>query len=326
MVALVALLAWVVAACRLPARDQRTPAAWSLLATLVALAAGLTVKVPLVHDALGQATGVPDLAQLLMDACVVASGCGAQLVLLYLLHAPAAARAPAARRVLLNGTAVTAMTLIFLTADRPAGGVEAVATHLADPGLLEFRLTYLAFLGWALADIARLCWRFAALADDRLLAVGLRTIAAGCLSALGYVATSGLQVLAAARQDPRALELTQTLAEALIAIAALLVLAGSSLPAVGPRLGLRTGRTPDEHTDHVVALWRALTQALPDVVLPTDPGTPDERLYRQVIEIEDARRALRPLRDATVEQAAAQAVEQAFARQDNQAAERVAAT
>lgn len=316
MTAMLAILVWLAAVYRRPPANRREPAAWALSATLAALALGLTLKVPAVYAAVEDVSSVANLAQLIKDACVVLSAFGTQVVLLHLLHAPALAGARARRRALVAVLAVTVMAAAFLLA-RPVDGLNELRAGLAAPGLVEFRGVYLLFLVWAFVDIARLCWRFARLAGDTVLALGLRLIAAGGAVGLGYAASGAVQVLAAGRRDLSLIQQTQHTSDALIALATLLVVLGSTLPALTARLGRRPHASPASvmqmaHAD-LHALWAGVTRALPEFVLPPaarEGLTGQEQLYRQVIEVEDARLALRPLRDAAVEHAAAQAVAQ----------------
>lgn len=314
MTTVLAVVAWLSAVYRRPAA-KREPGAWALSGTLAALALGLTLKVAAVYEAVEDLTRVANLAQLIKDASVVLSAFGTQVVLLHLLHPAAGATARARRRAVVTAVTLAAMAGAFLLA-RPVVGFDALHAQLAAPGLLEFRTVYLVFLVWAFVDIARLCWRFARLAGDRLLTMGLRLIAAGGVVGLGYVASGAVQVLAAGRHDLALVQRTQHASDALIALATLLVVLGSTLPSIIARTAGRraswagvAGSAPPG----LQTLWAGVTRALPEFVLPTSTRaglTAQEQLYRQVIEVEDARLALRPLRDAAVEQAAAEAVVQ----------------
>lgn len=311
---------WLSAIYRRPTGDRRDASAWALSGTLAALAMGLTLKVPAVY-ASGDATlGELTLPQLIEDACVVLSACcvvlsafGTQVLLLHLLQPAGAASKLARRHAVITGLTVTTMTVAFLAA-RPVAGRQALQAQLAEPGLIEFRGIYLAFLAWVFVDMTRLCWRFSAQAGDRLLAIGLRLIALGGVVGLGYVGSGALQILAAGQHDVSLVQQAQRNSDLLIGLATLLVVVGSVLSPVVTRITARRRRpktaeagTPAE----LQTLWRGLTQELPEFVLPPAARaglTGREELYRQVIEIEDARRALRPLRSEAIEQAAAQAV------------------
>ena len=314
MTAVLAVVAWLSAVYRRPGA-WREPGGWALSGTLAALALGLTLKVPAVYEGVEDLTGVPNLAQLMKDAAVVLSAFGTQVVLLHLLR-PAAGGSPwARRRVLVTVVTLAAMTGVFLLA-RPVVGVDALRAHLAAPGLVEFRTIYLVYLVWAFVDIARLCWRFARLAGDRLLAIGLRLIAFGGVVGLGYAASGAVQVFAAGRHDLALVQRTQHASDALIGVATLLVVLGSTLPSIIARTaGRRASRLGGVGSapPGLQTLWNGVTRALPEFVLPatTRAGlTAQEQLYRQVIEVEDARLALRPLRDLAVEHAALEAVVQ----------------
>lgn len=306
MLAVVTALA---AAYRVPRHRGRRLSEWALSGTLAALAAGLALQAPAFYDAVGEAAGAPHLAQLLVDACALLSAFGTQVVLLHMLHAPAEARGRVQRRAAVTVLTVTLMMLFFFTAAPLSGDADARRMHLADPGLLEFRSLYLAFLAWVFGDIARLCWRFASVAGSRLLSSGLRLIAAGGVVGLAYVAAGVLQVAGAATGDVDTVRSAHQASEALIAVATLLVVAGSTVPALVSRLrGLAGSASTPQPGNGLESLWQALTRALPEVVLPTERGSSSEELYRRVIEIEDARLALRPLRTAELQAAAGRAV------------------
>lgn len=300
---MLAVLTWLVALYRVP-RPRSTSGDWPLAATLATLALGLALKIPAVYDLVGRVGATPNLGQLVKNGAVVLSAFGTQVVLLRLLQPTDQAASRVRRRTPAPVLALVAMTVAFVVAD--TGRTELyVNQHLASPGLLEYRIVYLAFLIWAFGDIARICWRCAGLAGDRTLGWGLRLIAAGGAVGLAYVVAETAQVVAAARDDLALIDRLQPVSDGLVALATLLVIIGSTLPAV---IG-RFRRTPAAQ-DGLDVLWRGLTESLPDVVLPTalDGQTPDERRYRQVIEVEDARSELRPLRTPVLQAAAGQAV------------------
>ena len=325
---ILAITAWFAAVYRRPGA-RRAAGDWALPATLATLALGLTFKVPAVYSEVGKITGVPNLGQLIKDCSAVLSAFGTQLVLLHLLHGPREAVAQARRRAAAPVLTLMVMTLAFALADT-GSTIEELHARLADTGLLEFRGAYLLFLAWAFADIARLCWRFAALAGERALATGLRLIAAGGAVGLAYVASGTVQVLAAGQRDLPLVQRVQHVSDGLIALATLLVILGSTLPALAARFGRTSSAGHDERSglhsgqrQALEGLWLSLTQSLPEFVLPEAAQvrpSANERLYRQVIEIEDSRLALRPLRDQAVERAAAQAANEQGVRQADRAA------
>ncbi len=313
MTAILAAAVWLSAISRRPTSTRREPGAWALSGTLAALAMGLTLTVPAVYAAVEAASDVPNLPQLLKNTCVVLSAFGTQVVLLYLLHPAAAASTRARRHAVITVVTVTVMTGALLAA-RPVADSDAMRSQFAEPGFVQSRSIYLAFLAWAFIDIARLCWRFSTLAGDRLLAMGLRLIALGGVVGLGYVAAGALQIVAAGQQDLALVQRTQDSSDALIGLSTLLVVLGSTLSPVMARLTPRRPRSTHEAAPaELQTLWRGVTQQLPEFVLPPAARaglTGREELYRQVIEVEDARRALRPLRSEAIERAATQAVEQ----------------
>ena len=310
MNALLAVVTALAAIHRMPRHLGRRLTDWALSGTLAALAAGLALQTPVLHAAVGRASGAMQLPQVLVDAFALTSAFGTQVVLLHMLHHPEQAHRRVRVRAVAAALTVTLMIVFLLGAGPVPADPDARRMHLADPGLLEVRSLYLGFLTWVFADIARLCWRFASVAGGRLLAAGLRLIAAGGAVGLCYVAAGVLQLVGAANGDAAGVRAAHQASEALIVVATLLVVAGSTLPAVGARLRRWAGDAPSEQSlSGLDSLWQTLTRAVPEVVLPSEHGSSDEQLYRRVIEVEDARLALRPLRTAELQDAAAQAVQ-----------------
>lgn len=314
--AVVAFVTWLAALYKLPRGRRTGPADWALAGTLAALALGLTLKVPAVYKAVDSASGRTNLAQLPKDVSAVLSAFGTQVILLYLVHGAADAGARVRRRALIVAAAVLVMAVGFLLAVTGAEDPQFARQHAASSGLVEFFVVYLAYLAFAFADIVRLCTRFARLAGERLLATGLRLIAAGGAFGIAYVVASGLSLLAIARGRQSQGEGFNSASESLIILATLLVVVGSTMPSWGPRLGLQpraSTRSARAQLAQLEPLWLGLTAAVPDVVLDAAPGQRgraglQERLYRRVIEIEDARLSLRPLLTPVVHDAAVQVV------------------
>lgn len=310
----VAVITWIAALYKLPRGRRIGPVDWALAGTLAALALGLTLKLPAVYRVVDSVSGRTNLAQLPKDAAVVLSAFGTQVILLHLVHGGSRAGRRVRHRTFVVVAAVLAMAASFLLAQGGPEDPEFAHQHAADPGLLEFRVVYLAYLAFAFVDIVRLCTRFARLAGERLLATGLRLIAVGGVLGIGYVVASALPLFAIARGRQSLGDAADTVSELLILLATLLVVVGSTLPSWGPRLGLQPGastRNVRVQLAQLERLWVGLTAAVPDVVFDAAPGQRgraglQERLYRRVIEIEDARLSLRPLLTPAVHEAAVQ--------------------
>jgi len=308
-----ALICFTAAAYKLPRRRGPVDSALARAGTLAALGLGLTLKLPGVYRSFDALLGMHNVAQLPKDAFVLLSASGTQVILLQLVHGAREAGPRARRRSAVAAGAVVVMTIAFLLARTGPEDPEFARRHIDQAGLVEFRLIYLGYLAFAFLDIVRLCVRFARLAGERLLGTGLRLIAVGGGVGLGYVAASLVSLLAVFGHDSHLDDRADSLAESLILVATLLVVVGSTLPSWGPRVGLRSGSPTGlqrQRLDRLEPLWRGLTAAVPDVVLEEAGNARGgagvhERLYRRVIEIEDARLALRPLLDPSVVTAAA---------------------
>ncbi len=304
---LLAVLTAAAAVYRIPRhRGARLPE-WALSGTLGVLALGLVLKSPGVYGAVVDATGAARFAQLVIDSCALLSAFGTQVVLLHMLRPPERTRAGMRRRACLASAVLLLMALFFFAADPVVGDADVRRMHSDDPGLLQFRVLYLAYLSWAFFDIARLCWRFSAVAGGRSMAAGLRSIAAGGAVGLGYVVAGVLQLVGAATDDAPAVAVAHRASNILLAVATLLVVTGSTLPALAARR--YASGSAAAVPEAVESLWSSLTGALPDVVLPVGQASAVEETYRRVIEIEEARLVLRPLRTKEVQEAADRAVE-----------------
>jgi hypothetical protein len=162
----------------------------------------------------------------------------------------------------------------------------------------------------------RLIWRWARLTDRELLRGGLRLLAAGAAVGLVYVAYD-LAFLAAS-QLGRAQWLgdQQLITQGLSVASVLLMVLGFTMPAWGPRVGLpRLLHWVRRYRSHrrLYPLWRDLCRAVPDVALLQPTGRWRDAvavqdlgfaLHRRVIEIRDARLALRPYLDRGVAETA----------------------
>jgi hypothetical protein len=159
-----------------------------------------------------------------------------------------------------------------------------------------------------LADIARLCWRYASVAGRRFLRIGLRCTAIGAISGIGYFSVEVVYVIA--RTVHVTLfpdDLMRSLYSSIGFAAAVSITIGLTIPAWGPRLAAATAwlrRYLVYRRLH--PLWLALYHASPHIALdvPTRLKDPlwlsdlDYRLVRRVVEIRDGRLALRRYLDA----------------------------
>jgi hypothetical protein len=306
-----ALLLWAAAAFRLPAvrchpADLALRAYWL---ALVSLAAALTVLLAPIAVALDRLLGIPNLARLLGNGLALASSLSVQAFLLLLNFDRAVALRKIRTRSWWLAAALVAMTVLFALAPVDVEAPDFMVVYADAPFVMEYRSVFLAFLGIALVDVVRLCWRYARQTRRPVVALGLRLTAVGATFGLGYIAHAVAFLIARRTGTAYPFSRPDTVTEVLVACAAVLIATGSTMPAWGPRVGLDRllGWCTAYHTyQRLHPLWAALADASPEIVLnppPShladiiDPRDLRLRLYRRVVEIRDGYLALRPYFD-----------------------------
>lgn len=305
-----AVLAWAAAAYRwfTLGRGRGTPAQRAATRALMLLAVTFTVSTPAVWSAADRLTGVNNIAALVAHLCVVGFSTTVQVLLLWWAHPADVARLRARRRVYVFATVTVVLLILFVAAgptqSRPT---DFVATYADRTPFAVYLLAYLTAFAAGLLDIIRICWPYAKLVGRGPLRIGLRTTSIGAAVGLVYCAVRGLDVVGSvANWEGHPLEALVPISSS---IGALLVIVGVSTPAWAPRLSAAAGTVEQvRRYRELYPLWAAMSEAVPTVKLSTS-GTPaswrpGERLHRRVVEIYDARLALRPyLNESVAEQA-----------------------
>ncbi|MBP2329792.1 hypothetical protein JOF56_010177 [Kibdelosporangium banguiense] len=305
-----ALLACAVIVVRLARhrRHHRTATSTMGWIVLLAIALSLTVKAPLVYQAVSELTGIPNIGRLIDHGCILVAGWGALGILLHINH-PEEARQRSLPHAVWIALAFTGMCVLFAFTRTPVDDVRFAGRYGRTPGVLEYWLVYLAGMLPAFLNSARLAARYAGMATDSAVRLGLRLISIGVLCSVAYHIHKGL-FFAARRfgiHYPKALSMP--LDRYLTLAAAILVLIGVTLP---------NWRSPDvfgacRKLLRLRPLWLALYRVNPRIALV--PPRPlvlellnlrdlELRLYRRVVEIRDGRLALREHIDPRVAEAA----------------------
>lgn len=308
LVRLVDVLIWVTVILKVPdlRRSPGNLALRSLWLSYVMLALALTVFLPSVYRALSDAVDVPNVAEPVGRSLILGAGCAAQSMLLYLTHSESAAGARLRRRIWVLLPSLVTMNVFFVLAPVDRETLRFTITYVGDPFVTGFLVVFLGYLGFALVDVIRLCWRYAPLADRELLATGLRIVAGGCAFGLAYIAHKGIYLGLRTSGGSPSTEVESGVAMLLALAGLVLIIVGTTLPAWGPRLrpsALRRWFRAYVAHQRLYPLWSALYRSTPEIGL--DPPSSrlhdaldfrdiDFRLYRRVIEIRDGRLALRP--------------------------------
>lgn len=302
-------LAWAAVAYKLSAflRHPGEPALRSFWFGLLALALSLTTLLPPVYLGIDRLVGIPNLARVLAHCLMVLAAWSIHMFLFHLNYPDAQARPDRRREGLLLGITLALLIGLFGLSDVEEESLEFTSRYADTPFIAEYRLVLLGWLGFVLANAARLSWRYAGISVSRpSLHLGLRLVAIGATVGLGY-SVHGAFYLAARRFDLRyPFGDEELVSDALLAVCLVLILIGSTMPAWGIRLGI-----PALHAwagryracRRLYPLWRDLCRASPGIALVPPSGAVLDaltlagtgfRLYRRVVEIRDAQLALRP--------------------------------
>ncbi|WP_413805541.1 MAB_1171c family putative transporter [Streptomyces sp. OE57] len=235
--------------------------------------------------------GVANLAMVFLYSSVVVFATGALVLLLRWTGSAVPPRAVVAAVAVAWTVAVVGFAV---------GRPDAVehprdfSTAYADaPGVVLFLVLYLAIFGAGLAGLGILCPRYAASLRGSWLARGLRVLAAGCWLGLAYCACK-LIGFVFSWAGHELYWLSNGVAPLTASVAALLVLAGFAIPAVGPRASAwRRFR-------RLRPLWREITEQAPEVSMGQSRWTGwwpfadlEWRANRQMAEIRDVQRGVR---------------------------------
>jgi Family of unknown function (DUF6545) len=315
------ILLWTAVVSKLPALRRRPndPVLRAYFSAMLTLAAAVTVIIPPVQVAIDRTTGVTDLALLLRHTLALGCACAAQAFLLYSSYPQAEADPKVRRQVWALVGTLLAMAALFLVGQAQDEGFDLLGHHGNSPTVLLYWLLWLGYLGAALVNAARLLRRWARLTDQVLLRPGLRLIAAGAAVGLGYVGYH-LVLLATSQlgwPPQQRLSDQQLIIQGLTIASQVLLVAGLTLPAWGPRVGLpKLLRWVDHYCGlwRLYPLWRVLCEAFPGVALEPPTGVWRDRrrlrglefrLHRRVGEMRDVQLRLRPYLDSRVAEAAA---------------------
>ncbi|WP_344446437.1 MAB_1171c family putative transporter, partial [Kitasatospora nipponensis] len=316
----IGLVSWLVAGLKF--RAWRREPSRGLLVVALSIASPATaflVAAPLLYRLIDRLTGLGNLATLLVYSGI--TGFSAAVVVLALIWTPPAERfdpaAPAGtparpwdaatpetwrrvrRRLALFAVLLAAMTALFLAggARRPETPLTFDTTFAPDGAIALFLTLYQGLFAFALIDIGRVCLRHGAQLPSGWLRRGVRLIAAGSLTACGYVLCK-LVAIGAAWSGTTGLDwLSTALGPLFAALGAVLITLGFGCPA-----GATWARRRQEYRA-LRPLWDLVFRADQRLALERPRPAWTERLAlrdlewraaRRGLEIRDGQLALRP--------------------------------
>ncbi|MEU1906556.1 MAB_1171c family putative transporter [Streptomyces hygroscopicus] len=289
-----AVMLWMVAACRAPAawRDRDKRPLW---AAFFFLAVVMTIRPVGVATSLDSYVGIHNVAALIKHL----SGLGAMhavLVFVYRMSEQSAIGLKMRRpHVAVPITAGAAISVLFFATPQPHEATDLLTDYATDSRIAAYGVLWTALLGAALVGATHLCWLWGRQPGTGLLGRGLRITGIGTTIGMAYaIHRIAILILRYLGYTPIPAHADQAISSILLSSALLLIVAGSTLPAL-PRLR----RWTRDYRDllQLYPLWHSLTEAAPSVRLDPPRGLAAERLrlrhthdrlYRRTIEIRDA--------------------------------------
>ncbi|MBA2473420.1 MAG: hypothetical protein H0V41_14705 [Pseudonocardiales bacterium] len=292
------LVAFVIAGYRgvLRGRGRRKPTDIPLMVIALASGFALVFLAPAVQAI--ESTLAPSLGRLLSNVCTLVTAFGLLQLRLHVSHGPAEqVRAKVRIRLIILLIAVAVMGVMFFASNPPTGRGIFTGLYRSQPTLAVCTLVYTSYLGSAVVDLAALALR--SIRGARAwLRLGMILMTAGCLLFAGYLIEKVVGVVGelvngstAEPFCPSAFATVGcTFAIAMPAFAVLLVILGTTVPTLGPRLEhLTRGLWHRRSLRRLRPLWEILHEVLPDTGLttpddalsPSLTGEASERLYRR---------------------------------------------
>ena len=274
-----------------------------LCGSLTLSALSFAASLPSVWAAIDGAVGVPNIAALVSQTCVMLFVASQMVFLILWSRDRTEARRMIRSRLAVIGAALTTMTvLFFMTASRShANPTDFTRSYLDNGYYAAYLGTYIAIYTVSEIELARLCLSSAKIARGPWLRRGMRITAAGAVICLGYSVTRSLDLAEVwlGVHVPRPKSLPWIFGD----IGAIFTMIGWTIPRWGPSLTRIRNSAADYHDRRrLYRLWHAICTAVPSVALDRTtswwsdivPRRDEElRLYRRVIEILDGTLLLR---------------------------------
>ncbi|PNG19430.1 MAB_1171c family putative transporter [Streptomyces cahuitamycinicus] len=300
------------------ARDPGNRELRLLCLAIATFATPFVIASPWMYVRIDRALGVTNIATLFIYTSVAI--CLTSFLALLVSWSSAKDRIRLWHRILVTYAVITvaSMVTLFWLGDVSDGErVIDFDVHYADtPFIREFLLIYTVLFVVGMVGLAFMCWRYAKAVDRPWLRRGLRTVAVGAVFGLGYSVPKATSLIWDMLGTSPLDFVNIHVAPMFASVAAWLFAAGFTMPAWG--VGLHNARERlREYRAYrrLHPLWKALTHALPEVVLlpHIHPDNPRRALReddlpfmvsRLVFEIRDAQLALWPYTNPAVAQSA----------------------
>lgn len=287
----------------LAARTPQNPAQWAVAFAILASGIGFEAAVPQTYTWIGDVSGVPNLASLIVYGAI-ATAVVLQIVWTAYMVSPERSGAgepgqsaqPVRKLLILHVLVLTTMTVLFALAPVHDEVHDTDFDHYygREPLAVAFLGIYLAVYTVALLRIILLCRTWIGQLDTQTwLRRGLRLLAVGGTIALGY-AVGKVIAIVGSWFDIDLKSLNTDIAPAFASLGAIFMLTGYLCPSLVP-WAART-RAQLRALPRLRPLWTALQPVAPELAqspLTRRPASRDQ-LYRRVIEIRDWLLRLQP--------------------------------
>jgi uncharacterized protein DUF6545 len=302
----VVLVAWAatvhksVGFVRRPTRDVGHLAA---CLALLFLTLAFTIGLPPLYLRIPWLAENPSTVRLIQHSLVVLSLFWGQVMGTHVISSTGRAVNGIVPRAVTASAVVVAMVVLFRLADPGSAAEDFVGAYADAPFVTEYLLAFLGYTAYVLGDIARLTLRYASGAGERIIRIGLRLWSAASLVGVLFASHKALYAVAV-RLDHRPSWGEGPVSTVLSGIVVVLFVAGLTAYRWGRQIAA-VGRRWRQYREYrvLLPLWRACYDAMPGIALvPPDAWRVpiDLRLYRCVIEILDARLALRAYWDTEI--------------------------
>lgn len=263
------------------------------------LALGLILSVHAVTAEIDRAIGLPNAARWLENTLIACSGYCADLVHVAMVRGIAASRRQHRWVLAWLVAVIVALALLLWRAHVPE--LASFALPSPNPWLILYRSVWLSYLTFIIARLIIYNWRFGQITPDPVIRLTTLMMVLAGVFALGVIATTMAEPILPAT-SPAVYPLRVLLELCVLGMAGSFIF--TTLPTWNPRLGgpavarIVVGVSAYRQ---LAPLWRAVTGAVPEVVLPAavpwrevlrHPTDVDLLLQRRVVEILDGWRAL----------------------------------
>lgn len=265
----------------------------------ILLSIGLILSVHAVTAGIDRGIGIPNAARWIENTLIACSGYFADLVHVAMVQGIAASRRQH-RWILAWLVAVAAaLALLLWRADVP--DLASFSLPRPNPWLILYRVVWLSFLTFVIVRLITYNWRFGHITPDPVIRLTTLAIVQAGIFALGVIVTTMAEPILPAA-SPAVYPVRILLEVCVLGMAISFIF--STLPTWNPRLGgpAVAGMVVSASAYwQLSTLWRAITNAAPEVVLPADvplwdllrrPADIDLLLQRRVVEILDGWRVL----------------------------------